>query len=115
MKPASEATTVLEALTLALEYIESGWCQNGFAQGAHAYPCDARDPFARAVCAYGAINRATSDPCISFTAKAFLEKDWAATPTIPVWNDGANRSHRDVIQLFERAIARARDAQETDR
>lgn len=97
--------TVLEVLKQGRERIEKGWCQGAYAidaHGNHAKPYWRRAVAwcAEGACNFGKINR-------KIEAIRVLESCAHSLKPIYQWNDQPRRTHRQVLMLFDRAIAKA--------
>lgn len=93
---------VLKELRAGRERIERGWCQNDFARDADGNAIDPKDPRACRWCVYGA--------SFSYWAEKILEnagQAWFDSNLLAVWNDMPERTHADVLELYDRAIALA--------
>lgn len=102
--------TPLEILILARAKVEQGWMQGIGALNADGVPIGAREPGACCWCVFGAIEAviAPNDP-EEAEAESFLRE--ALPPKfdtlISKFNDDTETTRRDVLALFDRAIALA--------
>ena len=102
---------VIDALVRARGLVERGWCQGWFARDADGYEVAAVSPQACRFCALGAIRHATNvfvegDNCIRLVLRAGGNE---ALGDLFTWNDAPERTQADVLALYDRAIALARE------
>ena len=99
-------------LEMALKKIEKGWCQGSFAQDKNGKPVYRDSQKAVKWCAIGAIYAVNTSSNI-VDAWDFLEQSLPKKHIhIPVWNDKNGRTKEQVINLYKRAIARAKKAEQ---
>lgn len=105
---------VLDLLRAARERISvpEGWTQGHIARTADGGRCMAMDPEAAMWCALGAVRRADASmpPPHSDTrlqrATESLRNTIGGDRMISDWNDKLSRTHAEVLDLFDRTIAR---------
>lgn len=102
---------ILKVLTDARARIEvpEQWAVEGLAYNAEGDEVDPMDASAVCWCGYGAILRADHSNNWSFptdTASILLDK--AVGGSFPDWQDAPDRTHAEVLDAFDRAIAARR-------
>ncbi len=93
--------STLEVLKRGLERVRKGWCQHCYAKTAAGHGTGVLSPDACSWCAVGAVN-------VNDEARTELMETlgFAPHPPVGIWNDDPSRTQADVIDLFERTIAR---------
>jgi len=93
------------------------WTQGAYARNIQGDECAPDEPPAFCFCTYGALARATG--CRPFEVSTYagealdalvltLNEDFDDMPiaSIPEWNDNSQRTHADVLALFDKTIER---------
>ena len=106
-----------EVLTKARELIEKPeiWTKGEYARDESGNSCRPTGPFARCFCALGAVKAAgnykgDNNPAAEKLTES-LERDrfrWVC-----LFNDSKDTTHADVLALFDKAIATAKNQEET--
>ena len=89
---------------------EGVWMQGEGSEGAHGVPCEPTDHRARRWCLTAALERAAfetgGDPRLDAAhAGGELRFHLPGIEDCASWNDAPGRTHEDVLQLLDRAIA----------
>jgi len=100
---------VIDALVRARGLVERGWCQGLHATDSDGRPVFWRDHRAERYCAIGAIYT-TPDPRVRMRCVVHLRKAIGGEGDVSGWNDAPERTQADVLALYDRAIALAREA-----
>jgi len=99
--------TTIAILTNARAFIAKGWCQGKSALDGDGNPIDATHPQAVRFCIFGAFDATgiiLEDPVIElFKEASGLPPDRPLTG----WNDEPGRTQSEVLEAFDRAIAKA--------
>lgn len=113
----ADARVVLER---AAALVERSWCQGYVARDDGGGPVPARSELACAWCALGALERATGELGLDFTAYAAAEdllvsvlgleeNDADADHVVGIWNDWPHRTQDEVVVALKAAAASAAD------
>ena len=104
---------IIEILKHARQLLKRGWCQEALAQDKDCFPCPSWSENACQWCASGAIRRASwvYDGCMGLQGDSNSEY-WARSTfsrisgilCIPIWNDDANRTQKQILKTFDRVI-----------
>jgi hypothetical protein len=108
----SQAKSVKQVLQAARWIIQNvGWCQNTFfknKKGNHIYDISSalKTGNVGCACASGAIKLVQTNESLREDARLSLHKvvDY---PSVPIWNDTPGRTKEEVLEAFDKAIARA--------
>lgn len=108
--------TVKSILQSARELIAdpAHWTQSAFARDVNGNDCVSNDPEAVCFCALGALNKAANyydskkNATLYFKAKAAL-RDMIYPHNISMFNDRFDRTHAEILRLFDDAIAKAEE------
>lgn len=101
----------LRVLRRARELIEKGWTTKWFAKTKTGRRCAVNSPYATFWCAMGALQRAVVDTGYHDGTHELMRRhlypmiDFSFA-SIAAWNDEAERTQSDVIELFNKAIAK---------
>jgi len=107
---------VLRILKAGKGYVERGWTRGAGARDATGRSVPAYGPEAVKWCAYGGIRRAAAEQGAS--GKVFVQAEKTLVSTLPeerpfsgfcnisVWNDKKWRTQKQVVALYDKAIAR---------
>lgn len=105
-------TKMRHLLVEARKLIEdpNNWITENQACNSSGTPTEPEDPDAKKFCAWGAIKRATMGETYEFQTATrryltdFIPKE-STVKTITWYNDAPKTKHKDIVELFERAIA----------
>ena len=104
--------TTIEILKKARELIsdEKHWTKGVYARTVHSTPCAPIAEQAFCWCSVGAIAKIEGLPCttlgVQFSEQGSSAARLLATDHAPSWNDAPERTHAEVLQRFDEAIAR---------
>jgi hypothetical protein len=100
----NQATLAVLAWARQLLIDEQRWCKRSFARSWFDIPVPSGSAWARRFCALGAIMRAGRELGLPIEdARRVLE--WQTIIPVADWNDDAQRTHAEVIEAFDAAIA----------
>ena len=101
-----ESDRVLEVLKRARALLapEGAWCQGVIARGKRGVSVDPRGGYAVSFCAAGAL-LAAGDSGHRANNFLFSHLPYQQPIAIGDWNDLPERTHQDVLDVFDRAIA----------
>jgi hypothetical protein len=88
---------IAEKLREARALIERGWCQGSSSRN--------NEDGTTSYCLLGALSTVNKRYHVYYTAKDHVEE--ILEVPIPVWNDAPGRTQAEVLDLFDRAIAKA--------
>ena len=92
---------VLGTLRAGRERIARGWCQGRYATDAHGGYASTGAANAEAWCISGAVRFCASGVVVVHALRKTL-----GSRQLAVWNDHPDRTQADVLDLFDRTIAR---------
>ena len=92
---------------------EGAWIRDGFARDARGFARDPEDPRAAAWTLIGALELSVFDsrdfsdsgPNSALKSAIFALQTASGVDSLAAWNDGQDRTHEEVLQLLDRAIA----------
>lgn len=96
---------LVDDLVAARTIVTKGWAKGALARHANNFVCSVRDPRATRYDVMGAVF--VSVPRERWALTLLALRDATDSPcTLPEWND--NRDRDDAVELFDKAILRAR-------
>ena len=100
-------TTTTTVLVAARAKIASGWTQGAMARDADGEPCSVMAVKAVAWCSDGAVKYAAEDDAAWWEALKRLSAAAGLRDSneLIIWQDVAERTHAEMLELFDRAIA----------
>jgi len=113
--PARRDLDVLDILTEGRRLVAAGWCQGAMAKDSRGRATEAASPDAVAFDLLGAVERAVlnllggdRDTLIQNYYKGFYALAWGlhTHSRLSAWNDDPTRSHAEVLERFDMALAR---------
>lgn len=107
-------TQLVQDLEAARAKIVQGWTQGGNAEDARGYNVAPHDDSAVRWCARGAILSVTKPACWSYESGRYIAaieafRDCAGSTVID-YNDDDKRTKKEVLAVFDKAIAKAKES-----
>ena len=104
-------SAVADNLREARALIERGWTQNMFAR-ANKRRVHVMSPSARTFCIVGALMRVRQTPsCVDVTDEMRALRFATSQDNLATWNDAPERTHAEVLEALDKAIALAESDQ----
>jgi hypothetical protein len=98
---------IAEKLREARALIERGWCQKDTAIDRKGNSVDVFSPLATRWCIYGAVAAITENNYVPADIADVLREGLPVGALVSQWNDTPGRTQAEVLDLFDRAIAKA--------